>query len=297
MKDMLHTDNCIFLCLLGAFFLLEAAVVKGETVDAYTLPRQIQYSFTIRNKSGRVARDAMLWTVAPVKRTATQYCEKITASHPYTLTVDELGNQILCFRFDTVAPYAAKVVSIQADLKIAEKPVPQNLEYVEIFLQPAEYVESDHPDIQAQAAKLKAASVPETARKIYDWVANNLKYAGFLSREQGALVALKNRRGDCTEYMVLFAALCRANRIPARCVGGWICTGNAILAPAGYHNWAEFHHQGRWRLADPQKKCFETAPQAYIAMKIFGQGGEDAAYSFHRFRIVGEGLVASMNGH
>src|SRR5512143_2902328 len=100
---------------------------------------------------------------------------------------------------------------------------------------------------------LKAATPFETAGKIFHWVAENLHYAGCLPKNRGALYALKNRQGDCSEFAYLFAACCRANGIPARALGGYVCTEDRILNPADYHNRAEFHVNGVWQIADPRR--------------------------------------------
>lgn len=51
---------------------------------------------------------------------------------------------------------------------------------------------------------------------LYDWVRDNISY------ENGKLKtvsqALKDRKGDCEEMTSIFIALCRAARVPARCV-------------------------------------------------------------------------------
>jgi len=53
---------------------------------------------------------------------------------------------------------------------------------------------------------------------IYDWVQENISYEnGELKTVQQAL---KDRKGDCEEMTGIFVALCRAAKVPARCV--WI---------------------------------------------------------------------------
>jgi Transglutaminase-like superfamily len=73
-----------------------------------------------------------------------------------------------------------------------------------------------------KVAKQIADSEPLTDWKrvemLYDWVRDNIAY------ENGKLKtvsqALKDRKGDCEEMTSIFVALCRASRVPARCV--WI---------------------------------------------------------------------------
>ncbi len=71
----------------------------------------------------------------------------------------------------------------------------------------------------------------------YDWVRDNIEYTnGSMKPIQEAL---KDRAGDCEEMTGIFVALCRAARVPARCV--WIPN----------HCYPEFYledenHQGHW---------------------------------------------------
>ncbi len=105
-----------------------------------------------------------------------------------------------------------------------------------------------------------------------------------------------NRQGDCTEFMYLFAALCRAREIPARTIGGFVCTGNAVIKPGDYHNWVEFFDGRFWRLADPQRKRWLKHGSHYIAMRVIAETPGDPLAGFHRFRFNGEGLKVRMNG-
>jgi len=134
----------------------------------------------------------------------------------------------------------------------------------------------------------------KTAENIFNWVANNVKYSGYLSNDRGALYALSHKKGDCTEYMYLFTALCRASKIPARCIGGYICRKNSVLRPNGYHNWSEFYQDSTWRVVDPQNKNFMKDPSHYIAMKVFGSSSESSMGGYHRFRFKGDGLKVRM---
>ena len=269
---------------------------KTDTVaDSYSIPRQIQYSFSLKNKTNLLLKNAEFWTYAPVKKTATQRCDHIEASHPYLLISDDLGNQVLHFTFDVIPPYGTRIITIKADLMLSDRPNSVVLTDPKPYLQSEKYIESDNPAILKTAQKLSKPTTLETAENIFKWVANNVKYSGYISHEQGALYTLSHKKGDCTEYMYLFTALCRANRIPARCTGGYICRANSILKPGGYHNWSQFYQNGSWRVVDPQNKIFMKDPFHYIAMRVFGASLDKPAGIFHRFRFKGEGLNVRMN--
>jgi transglutaminase-like putative cysteine protease len=134
-----------------------------------------------------------------------------------------------------------------------------------------------------------------TAGMINEWVARHIRYTGYAREDRGALYALNSGRGDCTEYMYLFVALCRTKGIPARGVCGYVCENGGVLKPSGYHNWAEFYDQGAWRIADPQKKVFMRNGDQYIAMRIINRAERDFGGGLHRFRFAGEGLSVKMN--
>ena len=261
----------------------------------YTIPRQILFGYTLKNTTNRIIPKAELWVYGPVFQTATQKCAALETSQPHEGIKDGLGNQIIHFTFENFPPYGTRIVRVQADLLLSKTPNRLSDQGVTSFLAAEKYLESDHLLIMERANELKTGSNSETVTAIFNWVAGQIHYAGYLSRDRGALYALRNRKGDCTEYAYLFAALARARKIPARTMGGYICRGSAVLKASGYHNWAEFMEEGIWKLADPQNRMLRKTPLDYVAMRIMGDQGESPMGDHHRFRFKGEGLKVRMN--
>lgn len=282
----------ISVVIIGVVIILRYRVPE----PTFTIPRQIQYSFTLQNRSNRLMKKAEFWTYAPVKQTATQKCIQLEASHPYCLISDELGNQILHLTLHDIAPYATKIITIRAGLLLSDTPNRLSVRDLGTYVEADKYCESDDPEIRRLAGELKRPEPIKTAENIYRWVSDNLQYTGYLRNPRGALHALRVKKGDCTEFMYLFAALCRADDIPARGIGGYICEGNAVLKPDGYHNWAEFYHDGIWRIADPQRKVFQRDQSRYIAMRLIGKTQGNPMGDYPRFRYEGDGLRVKMDG-
>ena len=282
------------LCLVAIGIVIISRSITPE--PAYTIPRHIQYSFTLQNRTNHLVKEAKLWTYAPVKQTATQQCMNVEASHPFQVISDDLGNQILHFTFRNLPPYAAKIITIKAELLLSTTPNNVSVRDLRAYVKAEKYCESDNPEISRLAAKLKAPEPDKTAENIFRWVASSVRHSGYLRNPRGALYALRNKKGDCTEFMYLFAALCRASKIPARGMGGYLARENAVLKPNAYHNWAEFYHDGVWRIADPQRKIFMQNQSHYIAMQVLAQSPANPMGNFHRFRCAGEGLKVKMNG-
>ncbi len=267
---------------------------------SYNAPRQVRYSFTLKNITNKVINNVRFLVYAPVKHTATQMVETIDSSHKYNLVVDQLGNQILFFTFTDLAPYATQIIKIKSSLKLSE--IPNKIFYKvdnKEFVKPEVFVESDNPDIVLKAKSFKTKDDSATAKAIHEWVFNHIKYAGYLKNERGAHYALKQKSGDCTEYMDLFAALCRANNIPCRRIGGYITKNNTVLKVSDYHNWVEFFDGKKWILTDPQKNKFmednDKYVASYIATRIISSSFKNMMGNHDRFRVFEDGVKVTMN--
>jgi len=272
---------------------------KHTEKNPYTIKRNIRYSFTLQNTSTQIIQNAEFWAYAPVKQTSWQKSGVIEASHPYALQQDELGNQILHFSFDKLPPFATEIINIKADVLFSTQANKTDENHLERFLAEESFMEISSPNIKQLALQIKQAKQQHTAEKTFNWVANNIKYAGYIKDERGALYAMKSRQGDCTEYMYLNTALLRANQIPSRGIGGYVYSEDRILKPTDYHNWSEAYLENAWRIIDPQNKKYMTNQSHYIAMRIVGhtstKNRSSPLSNSQRFAFVGEGLSVRMN--
>ena len=283
--------------LFAALCFAGSACQAADAVDVYSQPvsnplsRQIRFNLTIENPTGKTLANQVVWLYAPVKRTATQELQTLEVSMPYQIEMDGLGNQIIALRFDQFPPYGTKLVSIRADILMSATPRSSQLTRTDLFLDDEPYIEKSDPAIDAVAASLRAPQTTSTASGIYQWVRSNMHYAGYIADDLGARYAMHNRRGDCTEYAYLAAALARANRIVARTLGGYVMDRNGAPRADEYHNWAEVYVDGTWRLLDAQKENYQTKVEQYVAMRIISSAMPNALKTSHRFRVQGEVTV------
>jgi len=115
------------------------------------------------------------------------------------------------------------------------------------YTQPEELIQSNHEEIVEKAQKItQGVEDPLVkARLIYNFVVGYLRYE-IQDEEKGALWALENRVGDCSEYSYLFVALCRAAGIPARVQAGFAFHYAGQILEDG-HMWAEYYLENyRW---------------------------------------------------
>jgi transglutaminase-like putative cysteine protease len=234
--------------------------------------RTIRYTLTARNLSGEAIRGATVRADAPVKRTATQETLNVTASHPFELIADELGNQTLAFSVD-LAPYASKVIAVEAVVGFLPQ---EGVSRTSLSADAAALAGADDPSIQRTALVLDGSTPAEVARSAFEWVAEHVSDSGYTAEERGPLSALTTGTGDCTEQASLFVALARARGIPARMMAGYIIGSGGIIRSGSYHNWAEYYADGAWHIADPQHGLFAVPDQLYLATRILGVDDDTA---------------------
>lgn len=268
---------------------------KVLNMPVYDSVKTISYSLNVKNTTNRVLENVDVRTYAPVKETSAQRCcKRLDVSHSYVMEVDDIGNQVLHFNFKTIPPFGMLVIRVTAELEMANT-LNWRFSFQPDWLMKSEpLIESDHEEIKTVASSLQPEQSIPMAKKIYDWVAEHVEDIGYVQEERGALFALQNKQGDCTENAYLFTALARANRIPARPVAGYFMNDNGLLRADSYHEWAEFLEEGVWHYADPQKKQYDTAYDAYVAMRRV-DNRESSPFRFARFSHSGDGLKVTMN--
>jgi hypothetical protein len=86
----------------------------------------------------------------------------------------------------------------------------------------AQYFNTSDQDLKDLSDNLTSGitNPVEKARRIFNWVSNNIAYKIGLNEEKGASWAYDNKQGDCSEYSDLMITLLRIQGIPARKVTG-----------------------------------------------------------------------------
>lgn len=258
------------------------------------LTRRIAYRLRLRNTRAKPLAGARLEVFAPLARTPTQQTRSIQASLPYTLIEDSAGNRSLRFELPILAPYATRVVRIEAEIAVG--PPSRAVPVREADRAATALVPWQAPEIQTLATRLHASGPAETVRNIYRWVRTHIEDPGYVRAEQGALQTLRERRGDCTGQAYLSAALARASGLPARVLGGYVYDGHPGLRAQDYHNWTEVWVAKRWVLLDSQAHRLDEQAERYLALRILdtspaGQGRTLQA----RFAYRGAGLKVAMD--
>jgi len=115
------------------------------------------------------------------------------------------------------------------------------------FTQSSYFINSDDPLVRKHArSAVKEEKDPwKKALRVEKWVYDNMKGTNFEALATADHVA-KTLEGDCTEFAMLMAAMCRAEGVPSRTAVGLIY-GEAKERPVfAFHMWTEVFVRGRW---------------------------------------------------
>lgn len=210
----------------------------------------------------------------------------------HQITSDEVGHKILELSFNEFPAFSQKIVSVTTEVEYKSKSTTQLSVDLNAWLVPERFIESDHESIRALASSLQKSTKIKTAQSIFEWVRDNITYAGYIPEDLGALRALQHRSGDCTEYADLVVALARASGLAARMVGGYVVEHDAAPRPEDYHNWAEIYLDDSWRLVDSQKSSWMESKSQYIVFRIYRDVPTNLVAQAHRYRLKGDLHVA-----
>ena len=263
------------------------ATTSVEDASGNDLMRRIRFRISLQNPLARSLSDQKFWCYLPLNSEA-QMLQNIHVSMDHRIEADDLGHQILKLCFDEVPGYFQKIVMLEVGVRFNQGRPPVALLQNSDWLKSERFIEANSVQIVDLAAQLRRGSDSQTIEAIYKWVSQNIEYAGFIPDDLGALYALENRRGDCTEYAYLVAALARANKIPARVIGGYFADHDIAPKPQDYHNWVEVFVDGRWSIVDAQKGYLYPRPGLYVAFRIHHRNSINDVGVAHRYRVGGQ---------
>ncbi|MCG8314081.1 MAG: transglutaminase-like domain-containing protein [Pseudomonadales bacterium] len=267
----------------------EFSTLKPE----FETKRLFKYSFIATNTTNLLIENVQITTFSPIEVTSFQKLENVHSNYPFTVQKGMYGNRFLQFQLDQLEPYGAKVIEIQVELGFSKQSI-SGLYEDGSFLGPEKYIETDFVDLISVAKGLKAESDLETAQNIMHWVSTHIVDPGFIASDLGAKYAYENKRGDCSEYSYLSAALARINGIPARVIAGFVMSDDGVLKARDYHNWTELYLDGSWRILDAQKGYFNGENNAsYLGMRILGDTESLLAKS-QRYSVSSESVNVGM---
>lgn len=190
--------------------------------------------------------------------------------------VDAFGN--LCQRL--VAPQGKFRLRVEAEVETADTittspgapfvPVQELPDSALVYLLPSRYCPSD--TLADRALGIVGGQLPgyDQVEAIRAWIHANIEYKyGVSNASTDARDTLEMRAGVCRDYAHVGMSLCRALKIPARMVVGWLYQ----LDPMDMHAWFEAFVGGRWYTFD----ATQPEPRGGRIAVAYGRDAADVA--------------------
>lgn len=156
-------------------------------------------------------------------------------------------------------------------------PTDENLQK---YLGPESLIESDHPDLIAEAKHITKGSKNawEAAVRLSTWVGENIH--GAVPGGTSAINTYNTREGECGSHSRLLAAFCRAMGIPARLSVG--CMYVPYLGGSfGQHAWTEVYMgKAGWVAVDATANEFDFVDAGHIRL------GEKTSFNPRQMKIL-----------
>jgi len=157
-----------------------------------------------------------------------------------------------------------------------------SLDLYEKYTAPEPLIQSNNSQIISKVHNVtdKSTTIPESVSKIYSFVTKHLRYV-IQDEERGAVWALENGVGDCSEYSYLFVAMCRAIGVPARVQAGFAFHYSSETLEDG-HMWAEYYLENYgWIPVDATWQLFNMIDSRHFS--AIGSIPEDTTYTNYVF--------------
>ena len=301
---MTFLSVCILIGLLLVILMYDQPE-NGNQINP-TVEQSYRLVYTLALNSNYSGQINLNWTI-PANKTHFQTVDLLNlTTSPSLIESDENGNEIAHFSINLTSSKNLEI-SMTAEIAVnntkwasSTEPITYdtNSTILKAYTQPETFIESDNPFIIDMARNItQSYSDPlNSSQAICKWVHENMKYSNFSETPHGAIWALENRTGDCSEYAFLFIALCRASHIPARFVDGlttWNINttswGNQNWTSIG-HDWAEVYLQSQgWVWVDPTSNDYGCSDGQHIALQV-GQYCESLNGNY-RYSYNGNGKI------
>lgn len=253
--------------VLLIFIFLVSFVTDCLSADSKMVECQNNYRLVVNGVTPKVQLICMI----PQDIENVQKVHSITYSRPATRIFEENGTKYAEFTIENengIFPIYinTKIELFSHDFKSAKKGRTVAMDAPEKYLAAEKFIEKDDSLIRSCESFLVDKDTLKTIKNIYDYVSNNMVYSRNFPGEKGAARALRQLKGDCSEFTDLFVALCRANNIPAMAVSGYYVD----FTNTPRHAWAEVYcGKYGWFRLDPttgRSRNFDYLPNNYIQL-------------------------------
>lgn len=286
----------VILTIISLFILVYNPVACAKST---LTPQVVRTTFTFNEKlvPGSNTTLVKLTVLLPQTLRYRQKILNIRYSHQPLKIYNANGNKYAYFEIKNLKEPVTVKVNVDAelykyDLNIA-KTLPQkdfaDKQSLQEYLKEEPALEFSNPLIQSAANSINGANDLDTIQKIFDFTAKTIKFGGYNPVSVGAIKAITDKVGDCTEFSDLFVALCRAKGIPARVIYGYTTS----WSDTPKHAWVEaYTKQYGWVPFDPtvgrnDLSRFSNMANKYIYLSYYRNDNNLLGYYYASYYYYG----------
>ena len=260
----------------------------------YVLPKRFEVTMRVTAKPNAAPPGEIIHAWLPIPREYPfQSGFELTSASPPVRHIDDASSAIRSVELEQAAKkdaptqfkinfdYTMHGVWFDLDPARVKAPDPKDAAVKEYTREAPQVVFT--PELRALSASIvgEETNACVKAKKIYDWVAGNIKYSFAIEYSTIRNISDYCRSrgyGDCGQEALLFIALCRLNGIPARWQSGW----NTFPDDKDIHDWSEIYLLPYgWVPVDPYMGVYATryatslSPEQRRELRDFYFGGLD----------------------
>ncbi len=290
-KSNPHKTKYVFCLLIIIIFFSNNILFAKDITNQKERNLKITLNYNV-NIEGKRSTIVNLTSLLPKTIIGKQEISNMTFSPQPDNTFSQFGNQYAQWKLK--GENINNVIEIRFNAKIYQQILKEKTKDIRIskqeiltFLKKEKYIAVNNNSIKQAKNSIKISNNDiKQVNEILNFVIHKMKPSKASRNMLGAVKALKNGKGDCTDYTDIFVTLCRQFKLPAKHISGYILTKNASIG----HSWAEVYTKEKgWIIVDPlhmdQKLGnFNKLDNKYLAFS-----------SIRNDPILGKGMLYSWN--
>ena len=241
------------LLLIAIAVYLSIVLYKPEAVQV----RQTVFKIKVRieNTSSEVISNPKIYLFAPLENTPFQRIISTQIGLPYQF-IEREGASYIELSPDYLAPYASKDVVITYLMEFPN----------------THFEDVDFWDQHGYSLIEPLQNIPEQFDELLVWINKRISYMGYVPEVLGSDYALREGKGDCTEFALTFSRLAASQERQVTTVDGFaVLSGSSKLRLSDYHSWSYVNDRGRPLLVDAQNNLVAPDLSKYLVMSFISE--------------------------
>ncbi|MBT8229673.1 MAG: hypothetical protein KJO50_05390, partial [Bacteroidia bacterium] len=255
------------LCLITPLLIIAYKWTKTPNTFQHLYPGHI-YTVTYEFDLSKLDKDVFVKAFLPRSNERQDIKDQTLHGNSYSFSkeTNEFGDRGIWKVKDTRDIIISHQFKVESQSLKYELPDSMSYEFhypsdIKQYLQPSDFIQSDHHLIDSIAKQLKGTELRSTLNSNFEFVKQiTNSHTGILT---DAITVLERQRASCNGKSRLFVALCRAQGIPAKLVGGIILEESRKRTS---HLWAEVFYQNEWIPFDILNEHFAELPSNYLEL-------------------------------